>query len=117
MSYGFDSLADDIHAWARGQGFYDRERLVVRDPLTGDVEDRPINPSLPAEKLMLIVSEAAEVLEALRDGDRSCEAEEVADILIRVLDYAAWRGISLDGEVEAKMARNQARPRLHGRTF
>lgn len=111
----FDTLAEDIHSWARGKGFYDRERLVVRDALTGDVEGRPVNPSLPSEKLMLIVSEVAEAQEALRDGDRAHESEEVADILIRVLDYAAWRGISLDREVAAKMEKNEVRPRLHGR--
>jgi NTP pyrophosphatase (non-canonical NTP hydrolase) len=73
------------------------------------------NPSLPSEKLMLIVTEVAEAQEALRDGDREHEAEEVADILIRVLDYAAWRGINLHGEVSAKMGRNHERPHLHGR--
>lgn len=113
----FDTLAAEIHTWARGKGFYDRERLTVRDPVLGDVEGRVENPSLPAEKLMLIVSECSEALSTLRDDDREHEAEEVADILIRVLDYAAWRGISLDREVAAKMERNAIRPRLHGRTF
>jgi NTP pyrophosphatase (non-canonical NTP hydrolase) len=111
----FDDLARDIHAWARSKGFYDRERLRVVDSITGDVEGRPENPSLPSEKLMLIVTEVAEAQEALRDGDRENEAEEVADILIRVLDYAAWRGISLDREVAEKMEKNQVRPHLHGR--
>ena len=114
--YGtFDALAADIHAWARGKGFYDRERLVVRDPVNGDVEGRPLNPSLPAEKLMLVVTEVAEAMEALRDDDRENEAEEIADVVIRLLDYAAWRGISLDREIAAKMEKNSVRPRLHGR--
>lgn len=110
-----DDIARSILEWNRSQGFYDRERLCVRDPVTGDVEARPLNPSLASEKLMLIVTEVAEVQEALRDGDRENEAEEVADILIRVLDYAAWRGISLDHELRAKMDKNRLRPRLHGR--
>lgn len=113
----FNNLAADIHAWARGKGFYDRERLRVVDPVTGDVDGRPENPSLPAEKLMLIVSECSEVLDALRDGDVEHEAEEVADILIRVLDYAAWRNVDVDHEVAKKMERNHVRPRLHGRVF
>lgn len=110
--YGFDQLAEQIHAWARGKGFYDREFTSL-----GDFEARVRNPSLPAEKLMLIVSECSEVMSALRDDDEFEEAEEIADILIRVLDYAAWRGISLDEEVAAKMAKNEKRPRLHGRVF
>jgi NTP pyrophosphatase (non-canonical NTP hydrolase) len=117
MAGSFNLLGDEIHYWARGKGFYDRERLKVADPVTGDVEGRVVNPSLPAEKLMLIVSEVAETLDALRDGDRKHEAEEVADIMIRVLDYAAWRGIDLDREVAAKMAKNTVRPHLHGRGF
>lgn len=110
-----NALAARIHAWAQQKGFYDRERLVVRDAVLGDVEGRPLNPSLPAEKLMLIVSECAEVLDALRDNDREHEAEEVCDVLIRVLDYAAWRGIDVEVGVETKMRKNEGRPHLHGR--
>ena len=111
----FDALGAGIHAWARAQGFYDREHLGCPGP-QGPTVWVP-NPSMPAEKLMLIVSECAEALEALRDGDRENEAEEVADIVIRCLDYAAWRGISLDAEVAKKMERNAVRPHLHGRGF
>ena len=117
MSYPrtLDDLATEIHAYNRLQGFYDRERLRVVDPVTGDVEARPGNPSLPSEKLLLIVSEVCEAQDALRNNDRENEAEEVADILIRTLDYAAWRGINLDREVAAKLGKNRSRPRLHGR--
>jgi NTP pyrophosphatase (non-canonical NTP hydrolase) len=111
----FDDWARSIHEWARGKGFYDRERLRVVDPVTGDVEGRPVNPSLPSEKLMLIVTEVAEIQEALRDDDRENEAEELADVVIRCLDYAAWRGINLDSEIAKKMGRNRERPHLHGR--
>jgi NTP pyrophosphatase (non-canonical NTP hydrolase) len=110
-----DRLAQDIHAWARGKGFYDRERLRVVDPVTGDVDARPENPSLPSEKLLLIVSEVTAAQSELRNGDLDAEAEEVADILIRVLDYAAWRGFSMDEHVARKMEKNVGRPRLHGR--
>ena len=117
MSYPMtlDDHAREIHEWARSKGFYDREQLVHHDPVTGNVEARLLNPSLPSEKLMLIVTEVAEVQEALRDDDKENEAEEVADILIRVLDYAAWRGINLDVELRVKMGRNRERPYLHGR--
>lgn len=110
-----DKLAREIHEHNRRQGFYDRERLRAVDPVNGDVEGRPENPSLPSEKLLLIVSEVCEAQDALRNGDEANEAEEIADILIRTLDYAAWRGISLDREVAAKMDANRRRPRLHGR--
>lgn len=113
----FDKLAAEIHLWARCKGFYNRERVAVPTTLTGDIEGSVENPSLAAEKLMLIVSECSEVLEALRNASPKDEAEEIADIVIRCLDYAAWRGISLDTEIREKMERNYARPYLHGKNF
>jgi hypothetical protein len=113
-----DAMAREIHEWAKSQGFYDREKLSIRDdPHEYLVPRSLVNPSLPSEKLMLIVTEVAEAQEALRDGDLENEAEEIADVLIRLLDYAAWRGISLDREVAEKMERNLGRPYLHGRSF
>lgn len=110
-----DDLAHEIYEFNRSQGFYDREYLRVIDPVTGDVEGRPENPSFASEKLLLIVSEVSETQDALRNGDRVNEEEEVADILIRTLDYAAWRGIDPDQVVREKMSQNRGRPRLHGR--
>lgn len=112
-----DALAQEIHEWARDKGFYDRALIdIPNGEGTGAVGVLP-NPSLPAEKIALIMSEGAEVLEALRDEDREKEAEECADIIIRVLDYAAWRGFSMDKEIGKKMDKNRERPHLHGRSF
>ena len=104
-------LGREIHETARSKGFYKTEFLRTPTGLPA------FNTSLPAEKLALIHEEVSETLKALRDDDREKEAEEVADIVIRVLDYAAWRGIDLDIEVEKKMAKNRTRPHLHGRKF
>jgi NTP pyrophosphatase (non-canonical NTP hydrolase) len=112
-----NELGRRVHANARAKGFYDHEHLVVRDPILGDVEGRPLNPSLAAEKLALIHSEVSEILETLRDSDFEHEGEEVADVLIRVLDYAAWRGIDLDAQVARKIEINAGRDRLHGRSW
>jgi NTP pyrophosphatase (non-canonical NTP hydrolase) len=107
-----NALARAIHAGARAKGFYDRE--FVADPESRYDNAIP-NPSFPAEKLLLIVSEVSETLDALRDADPDHEAEELADVIIRCLDYAAWRGVDVDAAVAAKVATNRDRPRLHGR--
>lgn len=109
-----DELAQKIHAWARSKGFYEREFIHCEEC---DLCDPVANPSLPSEKLCLVHSEVSEVLEALRDEDREHEEEECADIIIRVLDYAAWRGFSMDEAVPQKMAKNEGRPYKHGRNF
>jgi NTP pyrophosphatase (non-canonical NTP hydrolase) len=112
-----DDRAYEIHLNARAKGFWDHEYLVVIDPVLGDVEGRPRNPSIDAEKLALIHSEVSEALEAHRDGDMDHVAEELADVIIRVLDYAQARGMSMEHAVARKMAANAKRPRLHGRSW
>lgn len=98
-----NELAKEIHEWAIGKGFYDR--------------DTSENISFASEKLLLIISEVVEAQSAMLDGHIVLEHEEIADTIIRILDYCAWRGIDIDSEVSMKMKRNQNRERLHGRKF
>jgi len=79
--------------------------------------DRPIG-----EVLMLIVTEVAEAMEAYREGNPDSEKipghskveEELADAIIRILDYAGGMGFDLESALLAKMAYNDTRPYRHG---
>lgn len=64
--------------------------------------------------LALIHSEVSEALEAFRAGDLENFGEELADVLIRVLDCAPGLGIDLDEEVRIKLAKNRERGYRHG---
>lgn len=64
--------------------------------------------------LALIHSEVSEALEGLRHHDRANFEEELADILIRVLDASAGLGVDMDAVVQAKMEKNRARGIRHG---
>jgi hypothetical protein len=64
--------------------------------------------------LCLIHSEVSEALEALRKLDRPNFDEEMADVLIRVLDVSTGLGIDLDAEVRKKLEKNRGRGRRHG---
>lgn len=44
-----------------------------------------------------------------------CEEEELADIIIRVLDTAGARGVNIGRAVLLKMAFNATRPHMHGK--
>jgi NTP pyrophosphatase (non-canonical NTP hydrolase) len=98
-----------------------------------------------AQRYALIHSEATEALEAMRsnkllddringewkegllkDDDKTFQGlfqhmvkdtqeDELADVLIRVLDYAAFKGIDLDFHVEAKLRYNALRPHKHNK--
>jgi NTP pyrophosphatase (non-canonical NTP hydrolase) len=64
--------------------------------------------------LALIHSEVSEALEAFRHDDHANFAEEMADILIRVLDACPGLGVDIDAEVEKKLIKNAARGFKHG---
>ena len=68
------------------------------------------------EQLMLIVSEIAEAMEGERKdliddklSHRKMAEVELADALIRILDYAAGHGYDLGGAYVEKMAYNESR--------
>jgi NTP pyrophosphatase (non-canonical NTP hydrolase) len=106
--YGLDALSAVIHETAIEKGFW----------------DGPKNHDKIGNKLALVHSEVTEVLEAIRKNKGSQQVvEEMADVLIRLLDlYAAMMngGLiehSLDDELNKKMEINSGRTRLHGNLF
>lgn len=72
--------------------------------------------------LALMHSELSEALEAYRNADLISEKirsfspieEELADLLIRVFDYAGHRNLRLGRAIIAKMLYNNERPHRHG---
>lgn len=109
------ALANHFHGYAVSKGFYRHETLRCIGPVTGDVEGRPRNPSMDAEKFALMHSEISEALSAWRDDDMQQVALEMGDTLIRVLDYMAWRGMTPETILRVIIQRNQTRPFMHGR--
>ena len=71
-----------------------------------------------AKALALIHSEVSEALEADRhDESKSSYAEELADIVIRVLDHAEEQDIDLEQHIYAKMSENREREYKHGKEY
>lgn len=64
--------------------------------------------------LALIHSEVSEALEAFRKDDKENFAEELADVVIRVLDCATGLQIDLDNEIAKKLEKNRGRSHRHG---
>lgn len=64
--------------------------------------------------LALIHSEVSEALEAFRKDDMANFAEEMADVVIRVLDVCGGLGIDLGRGILDKLAKNRQRGYKHG---
>lgn len=119
-----NKLSKQVHANAVSKGFYEGGEKNM------------------GEILCLIHGEVSEALEADREG-RMCMAdvseiddvktdafkelyehhvkgtfdEELADIVIRVMDLAAYKGIDLENHIRAKMRYNSMRPHKHGKKY
>lgn len=83
---------------------------------------RSIKQARVAQRLMLVVSELSEALEAVRNGNppdshipefSGLEAE-LADAVIRIQDLAETESARLGKAIVAKAAYNSRRPAMHG---
>jgi NTP pyrophosphatase (non-canonical NTP hydrolase) len=125
---GVNDLAAEIHNNAKEKGFFDKEKNI-------------------GEMLALIHSEVSEALEADRKdmycdwsyGDppviqqediddfdfkqlfeqevKNNFEDELADIMIRVMDLAAFKKINLEWHIQAKMRYNSLREKYHGKKY
>lgn len=98
-----EDWACEVHEIMVARGMYDHSTITFIDPVLGDVEGRKPNPSFDAERLCFVHSEVSEALDALRDGDEDLLALELADVVLRTLDFAKYKGINMDRALGVKM--------------
>ena len=108
VQLSLDGMAKELHDVAVEKGFWPEK-----------VDDIFIT-----KQLMMIVSEAVEVMEAIRkDKGKQEVADEMADIIIRTLDL--YQGLKDNGYVDVdlqvalnnKTDFNRSRPERHGVKF
>lgn len=120
-------LSKEIHSNNQAKGFYDDKKNI-------------------GEMLCLIHSEVSEALESDRKGNYAAMTDtlwqdmyrdndddyfkhafkeyckdtfedELADVMIRVMDLAAFMGVDLEKHIKAKMEYNALRPYKHGKKY
>jgi len=94
-----------IMEWAEQINHYANENFDIR----------PIWEENTPKYLMYVVTELAEAMEAWRNNDKENFAEELADVIIRVLDLTTALDINIEQEIYNKMIKNWRREKNHGR--
>jgi NTP pyrophosphatase (non-canonical NTP hydrolase) len=105
VPFNIEAVSESIHKTAKEKGFWDDNNGII----------------FYLKQLAMVHSEVSETLEAIRKekGEREV-VEELADIIIRVLDLYA--GLKEDGYVVSnfeevfleKITTNTIRPKMHG---
>lgn len=91
-----NQLSREVAAWRKKKGF------------KTDWDNMP-------EKLMLVVTELSEAMEAYRHEDKQNFAEEIADTFIRLADICGSIDLDIESEIWKKMEVNKKRPYKHGK--
>lgn len=113
-----NDIAAKAHDTALKHGFYD-DHLELIDMLTNsdlpDCVEYAKRDFVLAQlaKIASEVGECVDVIQKHRDFDGL--SEELADIVIRVMDLSAFVGYELGTAVARKMAKNESRPYKHGK--
>jgi len=119
-----NELSKKVHENAKSKGFFDGEKNI-------------------GEMLCLIHSEVTEALEAdrknlytktnifavngwisdtdftvsFRQNVKDTFEDELSDVIIRVLDLCAFKGINIEEHIKAKMRYNSMREHKHGKKY
>lgn len=129
-----NQLAKQIHESARAKGFYDREINVAEKLCLIHSE---VSEALEADRKKKYTRLKKEWhLEGMADPDyghtfnndlefavefnvsvKDTFEDELADVIIRVLDLCALKGIDIENHVKAKMRYNAMREYKHGKEY
>jgi NTP pyrophosphatase (non-canonical NTP hydrolase) len=117
-----NELSEHLHHIAESKGFYDVNHALLRTSADFDTREK-LKLALDQASIARMHSELSEAVEALRHGNPRSEKipeftheeEELADCIIRILDYCGAKGYDIGGAIVAKSEYNEGRAYLHGK--
>ena len=113
-----NKLRDKIHRLTKEKGFWDKPRetgtmlmLIVSEiaeAMEADRKDRYAQPELLDE---------SNFLESFEKNVKDTLEDEMADTIIRALDFCGANNIDIDWHIEKKLQYNATRPKMHGKKY
>lgn len=119
--------AKEIYEANKAKGFYDEKRsfgdvctLIISEVVEAYEETRKknarINPSEHYLTLIDRIDSNDEFKHYFEQYIKDTVADELADTIIRVLDYCGHQGIDIEKHIELKLRYNALRPYKHGKS-
>jgi len=128
-----NDLAKEVHQNARNKGFFDSEKNIgemlclihseVSETLEADRKSRfaDLHSFIGFENRGITKDYDTYLKEdAIPSFDKNIKdtfEDELADIMIRVMDLATFKGVDLEKHIELKMKRNSLREHKHGKKY
>jgi len=123
--FKLNELANDIYLANKAKGFWDKEvhvgvklMLIVTELAEAMEADRGRGNTLNIDQFELMVNkDPANFKEAFQLYVKDSFGDEIADALIRILDLCGGLGINIGWHVENKLKYNSTREKMHGKVY
>jgi NTP pyrophosphatase (non-canonical NTP hydrolase) len=119
-----NELAKQVHENAKAKGFFEKEKnigemlcLIHSEVSEALAADRKNKYALMPAEFVQDNCDNNDFIEAYKDWVKGTFEEEMADIVIRVMDLCAFKGIDLENHIKAKMRYNSLREYKHGKKY
>ena len=118
-----NKLSKEIHEITKSKGFYDTERnmgeilCLIHSEVSEALEADRANKTSSTEISELMILNDVDFKAKFEESTKNTFEDELADILIRVMDLAGYKDIDLESHIKAKMRYNALREHKHGKKY
>ncbi len=129
-----NELSKEVHTNNKAKGFYDDSKNIgemlalihseVSEALEADRKDKYCdlyneNWTIDGKTLKedLSIEDDSQFITIFKMSCKDTFEDELADIMIRVMDLAAFKDVDLETHIKAKMRYNSLRPHKHGKNY